>query len=373
MKIGLVCPYNMHRGGGVQECVKAIQAELKNRGHEALIITPSPRNAPDTQLTDVLYVGGATDIKTPLHTTAQVSFTANSESLDELQEHHKFDVLHFHEPWVPFMSRQLLRKSNSINIATFHARLPDTVMSKTIERVITPYTKSVLKYLDAFTAVSDAAAQYVSDLTDEPIQIIPNGIDLKHFTAKPAKLTSFDNPTVLYIGRLEKRKGVNYLIRAFADLQLELPNAQLLIAGDGPDKEKLTYMVDQLGVENVSFLGFISDEEKLKLLHSVDVFCSPAIYGESFGIVLLEAMAAGVPIVAGDNPGYSAVMAETGRISLVNPKDYASFARSLSIFLQDKTIRKTWQKWASPYVAQFDYPNVVDSYENLYKKLCKRR
>ena len=150
MKIGLVCPYHIFKGGGVQECVFALQKELEARGHVARIITPLPRDVDDTDgVHDCIdFVGTSANVKSPFHTTAQVSVSLDTSAMAEMLEREQFDVLHFHEPWVPIMSRQLLTQSDTVNVATFHAKLPETVMSKTIERVVTPYTKSVLKYLD---------------------------------------------------------------------------------------------------------------------------------------------------------------------------------------------------------------------------------
>ncbi len=240
MKVGLVCPYHIFRGGGVQECVFAIQKELTARGHIAKIITPLPRDVTDEDRHNesVVFVGTSANVKSPFHTTAQVSVSLDNNQMNAMLEAEQFDVLHFHEPWVPIMSRQLLTQSGAVNVATFHAKLPETVMSKTIEKVITPYTKSVLKYIDSFTAVSDAAAQYVRTVTDEPISIVPNGIDLKKFKVIKQRPVS-DAPILSFIGRLEKRKGVKYLIKAFALYQAVNPNAELKIAGDGPDRAKL--------------------------------------------------------------------------------------------------------------------------------------
>jgi phosphatidyl-myo-inositol alpha-mannosyltransferase len=370
MKIGLVCPYNIFRGGGVQECVHALQEGLKRRGHDVIIITPTPRDCPDETPPDVLFLGGSTDVKS-FHTTAQVSFTANTEAVEQALDEHKFDILHFHEPWVPMMSRQLLSRSTSLNMATFHAKLPDTVMSRTIEKVVTPYTRSVLKYLDELTAVSDAAAAYVKELTDEPIDIVPNGIDLKKYQSV-ARKSSPGKKTVLFIGRLEKRKGVKYLLKAYQLLEERLPEVRLVIAGDGPDRQKLEQQAAQLGLNHVEFAGYVSEERKLKLLSEADLFCSPALYGESFGIVLLEAMACGLPLVAGDNPGYSAVMQGRGRLSLVNPKYSDEFARRLETFLVDEELRDIWLQWARQHVIQYDYDNVIDQYEKLYQQLLRR-
>lgn len=369
MKVGLVCPYNLFKGGGVQECVIAIQAELAKRGHEALIIAPQPKETPDEVADYIRLLGRARDVKSPFHTTAQVSVSVDVREVERLLETEKFDVLHFHEPWVPLLSRQILMKSKAKNVATFHAKLPDTVMSRTIERVITPYTKSILKYLDAYTAVSTAATEYVKELTDAPINIVPNGIDLRKYTN--GDVIKPDRKSVLFVGRLEKRKGVMYLIRAMAEVQKRLPDAWLDIVGDGPDRAKLEAMVRDLGVKHVKFHGKVDDAEKIRMLHAATVFSSPARYGESFGIVLLEAMAAGTPIVAGDNPGYQAVMQETGLLSIVDPQDTKAFAARLELLLTDETLARHWIDWAREYVMQFAYPRVVDQYEAIYDQVVR--
>lgn len=373
MKIGLVCPYNLFKGGGVQECVLALQSELAARGHDALIITPQPREHNGNTPKFVRLLGRARDVKSPFHTTAQISVTVDMDQVDELFENEKFDVLHFHEPWVPLLSHQLLARSRAKNIATFHAKLPDTVMSRTIEKVVTPYTKTVLKYFSDMTAVSEAAAIYVRSLTNANIQIIPNGIDLKKYQVHGAKsiagkLSTKDNAlsTILYIGRLEKRKGVKFLLKATKELQKTSPDVVLQIVGDGPDRQQLERFAREQKI-NAHFLGRVSESDKLTYLHQARVFCSPARYGESFGIVLLEAMATGTPIVAGDNPGYSSVLQETGSLSLVDPRDTAEFTRRLELMLSNDEIRSLWQTWAAQNVVQYDYSLVVDQYEKLYK------
>lgn len=369
MKIGLVLPYSFVKGGGVKEHVISVQKELIKRGHEVKIITPQPRGYQEPAPENVIFMGGSTDIRSPFHTTAQISVTVNPDRVDEVLARENFDILHFHEPWVPIISRQILSRSNAVNVATFHAKLPDSIMTRTIERVITPYTRSILKYIDSFTAVSDPAAHWVSSLTDEPIALVPNGVDLKIFKGTAHKPNK--NPTIFYVGRLEKRKGVKYLILAFEKLLQQLPNAQLVLGGDGTDREKLEELVAERGIENVNFLGFISDEEKINWLQTADVFCSPALYGESFGIVLIEALACGIPIVAGSNPGYDSVMTERGLSSMVNPKDTSDFARRLELFLTDAEFSELWRKWAKEYVKQYAYTSVVDGYETVYKRALK--
>lgn len=370
MRIGLVCPYNITKGGGVQECVRALQAGLIKKGHEVSIITPVPKYNGVEQEEGVIYIGRARDIKSPFATVGQVSVSINTKILEDVLEEEKFDILHFHEPWVPIVSRQILTRSKAKNVATFHARLPDTMMSKSIEKVITPYTKSVMKFLDGLTAVSDAAAAYVTTITDKPIEIIPNGIDTKLYD--PSQNKAVNPPEILYIGRLERRKGVKYLLQAFAVLSQEMPEARLVIAGDGPDRDKLELLTTTLGIQDsVSFEGFVDEKQKCNLLQRASLFCSPAIYGESFGIVLLEALAQQIPIVAGNNPGYVGVMKELGEVSIVNPRDTSEFSRRLHLLLTNQPLRDLWKDWAGKYVMQYDYPHVVDAYETFYKKLLE--
>lgn len=367
MRIGLVCPYNISKNGGVQEIVREMYQELTKRGHYARIITPRPINAEISDTEGLLFVGAATDYRAPTHTNPSASATFDTEAISQLLEQEKFDILHFHEPWVPVLSRQILTRSTSVNIATFHAVVPKTIMSRTVVRVVTPYALSILKYLHELTAVSEAATEYISSLTDEPVTIIPNGIDLRQYRAADRPPKPSGKRTILYVGRLERRKGVKYLLQAFKLLAQQVEDVELLIAGDGPDREKLELLVDDLEIPNVSFLGFISDDLKKELLRQADIFCSPAVYGESFGIVLLEAMASGTVTVAGNNAGYTSLLRDRGAVSIVNPHDAEEFARRLQLLLEDEGLRHLWQGWARQYVRQFDWPRVIDQYEALYR------
>jgi phosphatidyl-myo-inositol alpha-mannosyltransferase len=372
MKIGLVCPYNIERNGGVLEVILALKQGLTDKGHEVKIITPYPRNHDLEHQPDVIFAGTSTDFRTLSFsdTTSQVSSTADNEHIDAMLAEENFDILHFHEPWMPLLSRQLLQRSTCVNIGTFHAKVSDALMSRAIIKVVTPYLKSVLKYLDELTAVSDSGAAYCASLTDKPITIIPNGIDLKKYRRKHVEKNP-EEETILFVGRLERRKGVRYLLEAFQLLQQDNPSVKLLIAGDGPDREKLELLSEDLKLKNVSFLGFVSEELKLQLLSEADLFCSPALFGESFGIVLLEAMAMGTVTVAGNNSGYSDLMQGVGALSIVNPEDSVEFARRLEMLLHEPELRKVWQNWAKEYVKQFDYPIIVDRYEAFYKEALK--
>ncbi len=369
MKIGLVCPYSVNKQGGVLEVVLALKDGLQASGHTAKIITPMPRGNEVDHPDDFIFFGTSTDFRSVSRTTAQISSTADNEHLDAILAKEDFDILHFHEPWIPFLSRQLLQRSNSVNIATFHSKVPESLVSRSVLKVVTPYLRSVMKYLHVYTAVSESGAEYVAGMTDDHIEIIPNGIDLnKYSRIAPGKRFKEDRPTILFIGRLEGRKGVKYLLSAYQRFAQENQHARLVIVGDGPEREKLELLADDLGIGDISFLGHVSDQRKLELLKEADLLCSPALFGESFGIVLLEAMASGTLCIAGNNSGYSGVMQGLGALSIVNPEDTDEFARRMNAFIHEKELRDIWLKWAKKYVRQFDYPLVVGQYEKLYRE-----
>jgi phosphatidylinositol alpha-mannosyltransferase len=371
MKIGLVCPYNVALGGGVQETVIAMRDYLERLGHTVRIITSQPRDVSGIDTSGMIFLGRAIDMRWPNHTTAPISSGFSMEAIEQMVEAEKFDILHFHEPWMPALSRQILSRSQSVNVGTFHAKVPETMVSRTLQRVVTPYLRTVLKDLHELTAVSEAAAEYVSGLTDRPITFIPNGIDLKHFKFTP-RARAGSPSRILYIGRLEHRKGLRYLLQAYQLLVQEEEDVRLIIAGDGAEREKLESLVKEAEIPGVTFLGYVSDEQKLELLAQADLFCSPAIFGESFGIVLLEAMASGLVTVAGSNSGYVAVMQELGALSLVNPKDIPEFARRMKLLLSEPKLRSMWQTWAKMYVKQFSYEKIVRQYAQLYRTALKR-
>ncbi len=366
MKIGLICPYNIFKNGGVQDCVRNLQKELNRRGHEVIIITPAPRKTDVTGYKGVIFIGGLIDTKYPFQTTAQISLSIESNRIRRVLEVEKFDILHFHEPWVPMMSPQILAASKAVNIATFHAKLPETKTTKVLERVIAPYARLVMKKIDGMTAVSDEAAIYVRGLTHKNVKIIPNCVDFEKYRyVKKSK--SGNKQIIIYIGRLEKRKGVKHLLKAYELLIQKYPKIQLEIAGDGPERAKLENYVNKKRLTGVKFLGFVSEKQKVQMYTRAKIFCSPALYGESFGIVLLEAMARGVVTVAGNNPGYRQVMKGAGEVSLVDPKNHEDFSKRLEKMLFDEKVRTAWINWSQKYIKNFDLAKIARQYEDVYR------
>lgn len=378
MKIGLVCPYNMfERAGGVGEVVINLRRGLIKKGHDVKIITPRPSSFEGDAPEDYILLGTSAKFNAGLATDGTWTYNIGSDEIRQVLDAERFDILNFHEPWAPILARQVLQLSDCVHVGTFHANLVDSVAAKSLVNLFLPYGRGIGEKLDYMTAVSPAPAKVLLDKDPghrlvKNIRYIPNGIDLKAYQTKPSLAIKHPKmKTILFIGRLEGRKGVKYLLRAFKLLAEHNNDVQLLIAGSGPDEKKLRDFISEQAIPRVTFLGFISDQDKVHHLHKADVFCSPATRGESFGIVLLEAMAAGCPVIAGDNLGYQSVMKGTGAISLVNPRDSVDFARRLEIMIFDTELRKVWLKWASGYIKQFDYKKVVDQYEDVYKEAIK--
>jgi phosphatidylinositol alpha-mannosyltransferase len=377
MKIAQVCPYDMfNHTGGVPQVVIHLADGLKARGHQVKIITPRPAKYEGEPPDGYLFLGNSRKLKAGLATAGDVGIEIDGKEIDDLLARENFDVIHFHEPWLPHLSRQMILRSKAAHVGTFHASLTDSLAGKSILNMTGLYWKVILQKMQVITAVSETASSgLIAKASSNPkvkaLRYIPNGIDLKSFESDIQSPRHPKMKTILYIGRLEGRKGVNYLLRAYDSLAAKHDDIQLYIAGSGPDEETLRSLVKENDIPRVTFLGFISNEDKIKHLHRSDLFCAPAHKGESFGIVLLEAMAANCPIVAGDNKGYLSVMKNTGALSLVNPKDAVDFSRRMEIMLFDEDVRGVWLKWAKTYVRQFDYPKVVDQYEDAYKEAVK--
>ncbi len=375
MKIGIVCPYNVFRPGGVQEAVFAHQKELIARGYEVTIITPNPRQNDRLAPEGVHLVGTSTELNTPFRTKADISLHAGPKEISKYLEEQKYDLLHFHEPWVPMLPRQIIDKATCPIVATFHAKLPEAWIYKTIGKAVKPYTKSFIKDIDYMVAASEPAADHINSLIDGKVQIIYNGVDLTKYdpeTVQPLKQYIDETKTILFINRLEKRKGPDWMLKAYRQLVESHEDVRLVIASDGDMRKRLESYVKTYELPNVEFLGFVDDETKVRLYASADLYCSPAPYGEGFGIVLLEAMAMHTPYVAGDNAGYRFATGDKSDEYLVDPTKPALLAKRIEKLLYDEEARVDFKKWAKKRVHTYDYRVVVDEYETIYKDLIRR-
>jgi phosphatidylinositol alpha-mannosyltransferase len=383
MKIALVCPYNMlDRPGGVPQVVIHLHDGLKRKGHTVKVITQRPSGFHGEVPDDYKLFGITRTFKVSgFGTEGNWGMPADSDEIARYLEEEKFDVINFHEPWLPMLAWQMLKHSKAAHVGTFHANLVDTTAGKSwTSSIFTPYGRPLLRQMDLFTATSPAASGMLISRANlkssherqliENLKYIPCGVELG--TYKPVKkrlpLSGAGTKTIVYVGRLEKRKGVDWLLQAFEQLVKDMPDAHLIIAGSGIRADRLKDFVDTQEIPNVSFVGYVTDEEKRRLLSNADLACFPATYGEGFGIVLLEAMAVGTPLIAGNNLGYAHVMNGHGRIGLVDPESTKDFTNRLALMLTDEELRRSMIAWGLREVRKYNYPRVVSQYETAYRE-----
>jgi phosphatidylinositol alpha-mannosyltransferase len=369
MKIAQVCPYNILRPGGVQSHILNLYKELRKRGHDVRIIAPGIDNAVHVPR-DVILVGTSAELflnKTQVELST--AYGRGKDALKLLLKKEKFDILHFHEPCMPTLSMQVLSESQSVNVATFHAKAVDTLVSKSIESLFWPIESHVIGSLDAIIAVSDVSAGYVRQFYKGDITIIPNGIDIKIFNPKNQPLKQYQNKkiTILFVGRLDKRKGVLYLVKAFKKLRQKYKNIRLLLGGDGEEYKKIKKYIEKHSIPDVRLLGFVEEKDKPRLYATCDIFCSPALYGESFGIVLLEAMATGKPVVACSNPGYKTIMKGRASLFLAEPEDIDELAEKLELFCIDPGLRHFMGQWGIEEAKKYTWDKICSQVLEVYK------
>ncbi|HZP55463.1 MAG TPA: glycosyltransferase family 4 protein, partial [Candidatus Saccharimonadales bacterium] len=384
----LVCPYNMFdRPGGIPQFIVHLHHGLKKKGHEVKVITQRPASFKGQAPQDYILLGVTRTFKVSgFGTEGSWGMPTDSEEIAKVLEQESFDVINFHEPWLPMLAWQMLKHSKAAHVGSFHANLIDTAAGKAwTSRVFTPYGRPLLNQMHLFTATTPAASGMLIIRADmskkrekeliENLKYIPCGIELS--TYKPVKkkqpLNGPSTKTIVYVGRLEKRKGVDYLLTGFAELKKEMPNVHLIIAGKGVRDKKLKQYVETEGIKDIAFPGYVSDEEKRRLLGNADLACFPSPYGEGQGIVLLEAMAMGTPLLAGNNAGYASVMTGQGRVGLVDPEATKDFANRMAVFLTDEVQRHNMVAWAQKEVKKYDYPKIVAKYEAAYTEAIRLR
>lgn len=269
--------------------------------------------------------------------TVRVTFDVTLyNAVKMLLRREQFDVIHLHEPLIPVLPYLVLLNSRSVNVATFHAYRASNPWYTAFK----PYMAFMMSRLDARIAVSEPARSLVSQYFRGPYDIIPNGIDVERFRdGEPFPWAGDGVPRILFVGRFgEPRKGFKYLLRAMPLIHQQFPEARLVVVGGGkPDQ--FESLMERYGVRNVDFVGIASPLELPRYYASCELFCAPSISGESFGIVLLEAMASGTPVIAGDIPGYRSVMTHGKEGLFVPPKHSQALALAVVRMLADTPLR----------------------------------
>jgi phosphatidylinositol alpha-mannosyltransferase len=356
MKVGIVCPYTWDVPGGVQAHVRDLAAALVETGHDVSVCTPADDDADLPPY--VTSMGRALPV--PYNgSVARLSFGPLSATrVRRWLRDGGFDVLHVHEPFAPSLSVLALWSARGPVVATFHASVERSRALLAAKVGLQP----ALEKLHARIAVSPAARRYVVEHLGGSCVLIPNGVSVARF-ASATPLDGWPRPggTVGFLGRIdEPRKGLDVLVDAVA----RLPSTHLLVAGPGDPSD---VRVPEALEGRVTFLGLVSEADKARFLKSVEVYCAPNTGGESFGIVLIEAMAAGAPIVASDLDAFRRVLDDGDAGELVPPEDPAALAAALDALLGDAARRRALAARASAVVRRYDWPAIAAAIVGVYE------
>ncbi|MEE8472596.1 MAG: glycosyltransferase family 4 protein [Dehalococcoidia bacterium] len=336
MKVALVSPYDFAYPGGVSVHIFHMERNLTRMGHEVKIIAPCSRG-PAYDNPNLISLGRPIPIPSG-GSMARITLSLRlSSPVKAILERENFDVINLHEPLTPMLPLTVLRQSREINIGTFHA-CHNTPRGYGLSKHL---LGRWVRKLHGRVAVSPAAMGFVSRHFPGDYRIIPNGVDLELFSPQAAPREEFRDgkQNILFVGRLEKRKGLEYLLGAYGRLKRELPDIRLIIVGPGT-KHLNGYEkhVRERGLEDVVFAGLVPYDELPGYYASADIFCAPATGEESFGIVLLEAMASGRPVIASRNEGYRQLVTHDVEGLLFPPREEEALTQALRRLLIDRDL-----------------------------------
>ena len=355
MRVGLVCPYSLTIPGGVQGQVLGLARSLRDMGHEVRVLGPCDGPPPDA---------GVTPLGRSVPTAANGSVapiapdpSCQLRTIRALRDE-DFDVLHLHEPLVPGPCLTSMLFRNAPLIGTFHA-----AGGSAAYRYLNFAVRRVARRLDHRCVVSEDARKMAHDALGGEYTLLFNGIEVDRF-AKAAPWPT-ERPTIFFVGRHEPRKGLAVLLEAAQSLPRDVA---LWVAGDGPETAQLH--LKHAGDPRIEWLGRIDDEEKASRMRGADVFCAPSLRGESFGIVLLEGMAAQTPVVASDLPGYHNVARAGADGILVPPGDAAALARALNDVLGNPSCAERLVASGQQRAEEFSMDNLAARYAALYERIA---
>jgi len=365
VKIGIVCPYDWTVPGGVGNHVRSLAAELRQLGCEVDVLAPAARPVAEDGFVSlggslpVPYNGSVARIAIGPRTVLRVRRALAAG---------RYDLLHVHEPMSPSVGLLAARAARVPVIGTFHANI-DRSLALALGK---PLLRRTFNRLDARIAVSSSARDTWQRRFGGSMVVVPNGVGAE-FLSKPEPLPGYRDggPTVLFVGRLEPRKGLVYLVRAFLRLKPSFPRLRLLVVGrdDSKQQAKLMAMVPPRLRTDVSFVGSVPQDDLPSYYASADVFCAPALGGESFGIVLVEAMAVGVPVVCSDIGGYRDLVREDQEGLLVPPRDPEALAGALGALLDNPARRAALGEVARQTATRYAWDVVAGQVAEVYRSV----
>ncbi len=363
IKVGLISPYFFPHKGGVPVHVYNQYLGLKNMGFEVKIISPDFGKSQDIVCSDLIKLGKPI----PIIYNGSLTYISFAFKAKEILRTEKFDIIHVHEPYHPFSLWFI--KNFKRNVGTFHVFREEP--EKLLLKLGKPFIKIMRENLSIAVAVSKTASKIVMSyfgVPEEKIRIIPNGIDFQRFDEAEPLRNLAGKFNILFVGRLEPRKGVKHLIRAYRTVKKIIPDSRLIIVGSGMRAYYLSFITEDIE-KNVIFMGEIPSENLQRVYKSADICVFPSNRGESFGIVLLEAMAAGKPVIAGNAEGYRELLQDGKYGIIVDPRDEDALARSIvELYFKDEK-RKELAEKGRKYAMNFDWKNVIKDISRLYVQI----
>ncbi len=360
----MVSPYDFTWPGGVAVHISQLSRQLTRLGHEVQVLAPHSPSREREGGTPFVPLGRSV----PLPSGGSIARVSLSwwlyRKIRDLLEREDFDIVHLHEPLAPILPMCVLQFSNAVNIGTFHA----CHHHQYLYRLSHPITKRWHRRLHGSIAVSPAAHRYISLTFPGNYRIIPNGVDVDHFARQALPWPQYrDGKTnILFVGRLEKRKGLKYLLEAYSRLKWDLPNIRLLVVGPGSLDKDSHLILSARNPQDVVLVGGVSYDDLPRYYATADIFCSPATGAESFGIVLLEAMAAGKPIVASDIEGYQGIVSHGRQGLLVPARDSEALAEALGQLVRDPQLAQRMGATGREMVEPYRWEEVARQVESYY-------
>ncbi|MQG19126.1 MAG: glycosyltransferase family 4 protein [SAR202 cluster bacterium] len=364
MKIALTSPYDFSRPSGVNNHIIGLAEQLSKLQHEVKIIAPSSQKYNSNNFF-------STGKPFPLPSGGSIAYIsinpfAISKTIKKIEQE-KFEIIHLHEPFAGIIQPAIIKNSQAINIATFHSFNGTYIYKLGVSKFFKPYFKK----LHSLIAVSQPAKNFINEYFPGKYEIIPNGINLGDYKNNKHQISKFqDSKTnILFVGRSDKRKGLKYIILAYGKLKWKYPDLRLLIVG--PTKNQYREIINAQNLQDIHFIGQVSETDKIRYLNTADIFCSPATGNESFGYVILEAMSAQKPIVASKIEGYSSIIRDGHNGILTKPKDYDSIAKSIEILIKNQKLRTSISNNAIETANKYSWEKVTRKISNIYKNASK--
>ena len=375
MKVALISFHTFSQPGGVKSHVLGLYKEFKRRGIKTKIIVPR-RNRQENYGQDVILLGTSFPINF-VGSRSDLDVNFNPLAIERTLRKEKFDVLHFHNFSVP-SALQILTSpsiSNTLNVLTLHSNVRGSKFLEKFPSLIYLFNKICQWKTGGVIGVAPLILETFKNYKGPKI-LIPNGVDLEEFNPKVSPLKKFSNDkiNILFVGRIEERKGLIYLLKAYKILEKKFKNLRLIIIGEGDLKKECQDYARENDLKEVHFEGKKVERKLVAYYNSCDIFCSPAIFGESFGIVLLEAMACGKPVVAFANQGYKELLSgKGGERFLAKPRDYRELAQKLEILIKNPKLRKEMGKWGQKEAQKYSWSRIADQVLDFYQFCLKQK